>query len=224
MARNASCICGAVPDIVDPAAVGYNPLWNRSTLIFPTCVMQGPPPLPTGSFIYPWQDTIKYLWRVNLVSYNFALVSTPVGGGSPTNITASGTVPAMANNASADENGLICLGAAQTQITSPPPGGQITLASYDLTTTDFTFNVDFPTFTRSASGLVSAAVMTVLGQNVLLYDSPTQTYTGTIDIAISSYWAYDNGLSLLSTDGPVWDTTTGAALISPTPITLFSYA
>lgn len=213
MSRIAFCQCGWPGFVNDPVT---NALLNYDKRCHFPFIFPGTAPGPT--FTKSFADTFKYYWNVATLNYNYnvTLPSTIV-------IAASGTFPP---GDSTDEIQLVLPGSL---ILGFPTGGNWTESGaralgYDAPTSNFIYQVAFSATGLSSdssvfsSPVASAVVGTVLGVNIPMFEETTATATGSFTVTLGTYWAYDNGKPGPAPNGPIFDTTTGAQLITPVPI------
>lgn len=210
MARIATVLCGPVDDPLNP---------DYRSLLPPFAILANITPIPNVK--RSSVDTRDLAWKVKTLEYSFniTLPNSTVIMGSGTSSPCNAVV----------ETDLECATGITMGIRGTVAGWSDTgcfVADYDHTAQQFIYDPQFVSEGISndpatfPTPVLTAIVVTVLGINIPMYCETGGTATGflTIDIpATGGYWPYDNSKSALPSDGPIWDTDTGAQLIIPTP-------
>lgn len=233
MARIAFCVCGF---LTDGSAASIAPLNGWFWLQEPTAA---PDILPSMDFpiIYSAADGVLLAWRIQTLTLTWDITFTP-DGESPQEFsgTQSGNIESGAVDLS-DETDLVNVVGDTEFLLQNLETGNATLEIFMFRmcldaegnlyiATSLTFSTGViglsiypdPDGEESGISITSSSIPSFDGVPLYCSSPPGGSYSGTVSIEATSYWAYDNGLSPPpSTNGPVFDTTTGAQLITPAP-------
>lgn len=233
MSRIAAHLCGEV-DPADP----YYPAWFG-----PHSRVETSGSGLLGIWNSTWQDARDFYCRYALLdfSWSFSSVSPTDSGSGSGQAGLGGDV--TGNGYITEERGLVTLLNTAINLVDPGTGEHyfhiyyqlgeilsITLCDYDNSAKTFNF---VPVISWSPSvtlrnqtvGMIIptlAGTATIFGNSVPMYFDAAggSTCTASLSVSVNSYWPYDNGLTALPTDGPIYDASTGAQLITPTPLGL----
>lgn len=162
-------------------------------------------------------EAVMLCWRANAIALNYDLTYTPTDGGDP--ISYSGSNFLSLTTGQTTETDLIF-----GNIGGPAWEGadDNSIAQFSMVNIGFDGTLIFPLFTitigtgptLSLAGdptdvtsieLTSSSIPSLGG--LPTYAGDADGWSGTVSLEVNGYWSYDG----------IWDTTTGAQLISPIP-------
>lgn len=191
-------------------------------------------PDPNYPLIFTTDDAVNLSWRAKELTLTYDLTQTDPVSGDSTNFTGSIVMEMMntTGDTISDEQNIVG-NLGQTIFTGTDANGVFEIlpgfTGLDSVSNDLYIELQMNLLGLSLSGFGGSTPTSVaftsgtipsMGGSIV-YDpvpSDAPTWTGTIGLEITAWWPYDNGLSPPpSTNGPIWDATSGAQLITPVP-------
>ncbi len=215
MSRLAFAQCGWTPTLASDAIdhrCFFPPAFTWPSVYV---VTNGP-----GTYTADFDETFSFYWKRKLTRWDWN-IGTP-----GTTTTPNGTDVNF--HRITDEKFLVCGVRADTSFNSGafnPLSCTISLSDYDADTQLFAFTPSTGALNvfqfDPAFGPLATTVVTIFGNVIpVYYDGVFSDPGGFVTASIptsGAYWEYDNDKTATPEDGPIWDTNTGAQLITPIP-------